>query len=125
MRIAFADNKPTNDNPVTPQDPDDNNILGGGPNAGEDEDDHDPAAPMIVDLALKKEIITAAPYSYGQAVTFRITIENQGNETATNILISDYVPEICICCQQWMDRLCSTHHKDNGWAISPWSNDNS
>ena len=62
-----------------------------------DEDDQDPATVRIVDLALKKEIITAAPYSYGQAVTFRITIEIRGNETATNILISDYVPGyICI-----------------------------
>ncbi|MBL0100661.1 MAG: DUF11 domain-containing protein [Saprospiraceae bacterium] len=89
---SVADNNPANDNPVQPGDPNDNNILGGGSNASEDEDDHDPAAPRIVDLALIKEIVTPGPYSYGQNVTFRITVQNQGNETAATIVVSDYVP---------------------------------
>ena len=46
------DTNENNDNPVLPGDPDDNNIFGLGPNANEDEDDHDPAAPVIIDLSL-------------------------------------------------------------------------
>ncbi|MBK7701154.1 MAG: hypothetical protein IPJ39_21730 [Saprospiraceae bacterium] len=41
---------------------------------------------------MEKEIVTAGPYSYGQPITFRIAIVNQGNETATSIVVSDYVP---------------------------------
>src|SRR5690606_4951932 len=78
---------------VEPGDPDDDNILGGGPNAGEDEDDHDPAGPQIFDLALTKVAVTAAPsYSYGQTVTYEIEVYNQGNVPAGNIQISDYLP---------------------------------
>jgi uncharacterized repeat protein (TIGR01451 family) len=78
--------------------PSDNVLTGdgtgtpGGTDPISDEDDHDPATVRIVDLALIKEIITPGPYTYGQNITFRITVANQGNETATNIMVSDYVP---------------------------------
>ena len=81
------------ENSVLPGDADDNNMNGGGPNAGEDEDDHDPAAPVIYDLALKKVLLTALPsFSYGEEATFRNTVYNQGNQTVANIEIVDYIP---------------------------------
>ena len=80
------------ENAVQPGDADDNNMNGGGPNAGEDEDDHDPAAPIIYDLALQKTQVTALPsFSYDDPVTFRNRVYNQGNQTITNIEIVDYV----------------------------------
>ena len=89
---STPDNNPTNDNPVKPGDPDDNNITGGGPSEGEDEDDHDPAAPALVDVALRKTNITAGPYTYGQVVSFNIDVINQGNVEVTDIAVVDYLP---------------------------------
>ncbi len=89
---SVPDNVPNNDNPLLPGDTNDDNILGLGPNFSEDQDDHDVAAPTIVDLALAKTIITAGPYQYGDPVTFRITVSNQGNIIAQNIEVSDYLP---------------------------------
>ncbi|MBL0100665.1 MAG: DUF11 domain-containing protein [Saprospiraceae bacterium] len=89
---STPDSNPGNDNPVTPGDPDDNNINGGGPSVGQDEDDHDPAAPSIIDVALRKTTITAGPYVYGQTVSFNIDVINQGNVTVTDVSVVDYIP---------------------------------
>jgi uncharacterized repeat protein (TIGR01451 family) len=89
---SVADTNPNNDNPVQPGDPDDNNILGGGPNASEDEDDHDPAAPVIVDIALRKTTVTPGPYHYGDVVSFNVEVINQGNVDLTDIDVVDYIP---------------------------------
>lgn len=81
------------ENMVLPGDPDDDNIDGGGPLQGEDEDDHDPAGPELYDLALEKRQLTAlASFSYGEEVEFETTIHNQGNQTASDIEIVDYIP---------------------------------
>ena len=81
------------ENMVLPGSADDNNMNGGGLNAGEDEDDHDPAAPLLYDLALEKVQVTALPsFSYDEQVVFRNNIYNQGNQTVTNIEIVDYIP---------------------------------
>ncbi|MBK9565291.1 MAG: DUF11 domain-containing protein [Saprospiraceae bacterium] len=89
-----ADGIPGNDNPVKPGDPDDDNILGGGPNANpdEDEDDHDPAAPRIVDIALRKTTVTPGPYRYGDVVSFNVQVINQGNVDLSDIDVVDYIP---------------------------------
>ncbi len=80
------------ENSVLPNDPDDNNPNGGGPSVGEDEDDHDPAQIPIHDLALRKSTTSSGPYSIGSSVVFEIEIFNQGNQIATNIQLTDYVP---------------------------------
>ncbi len=95
---STPDSNPSNDPGGAVGTASDNVLTGNGTGASlgtdpvTDEDDHDPATVRIVDLALIKEIVTSGPYSYGQNITFRITVENQGNETATNIMVSDYVP---------------------------------
>ncbi|MBK7636464.1 MAG: DUF11 domain-containing protein [Saprospiraceae bacterium] len=35
---------------------------------------------------------TTAPHTYGQPLTFNIEVHNQGNTTASNIVVSDYIP---------------------------------
>ncbi len=81
------------ENAVLPGSANDDVINGGGPNAGEDEDDHDPAGPMIFDLAVEKVQMTALPsFSYGEQVVFRNTVFNQGNQRIKNIEIVDYIP---------------------------------
>ncbi|HNR08518.1 MAG TPA: SdrD B-like domain-containing protein, partial [Saprospiraceae bacterium] len=62
--------------------------------ASTDEDDEDPAALMLFNLALKKEIdgSTPGPYRYGDTVRFVVTVVNQGNIPATNIEVSDSIP---------------------------------
>ncbi|MBK8405620.1 MAG: DUF11 domain-containing protein [Saprospiraceae bacterium] len=57
-----------------------------------DQDDHDPAGVNIFDLALRKTVVTGGPYTYGQDIDFKITVFNQGNLTAKNISVVDYVP---------------------------------
>ena len=91
-----VDSTPGSDNPeensVMPGDADDDNINGGGPSANEDEDDHDPATIPLFDLALNKVEMTMGPYTIGDIVTFQIEVFNQGNITATNIELIDYIP---------------------------------
>ena len=81
------------ENSVKPGDEDDDEITEGGQAVGEDEDDHDPANVPIFDLALIKQPGDLGPYSFGQSIPFDITVINQGNTTATDIEVFDYVPE--------------------------------
>ncbi len=71
---------------------DDDNLDGMGPDRKEDEDDHDPAFVEIFDLALRKQILTAAPYRSGDLVTFLIEVHNQGNVVAEKISVVDNLP---------------------------------
>ncbi len=81
------------ENDVKPGDPDDNNIDGNGPLVGEDEDDHDPAGVRVIDIALKKEKVTAVTsYSYTQQVTYDIITFNQGNTPLSSLTIVDTIP---------------------------------
>ena len=58
-----------------------------------DEDDHDPAALRVFDLALTKTIVNAkSGYVKGDLVTFEITVFNQGTEIARNVTVTDYLP---------------------------------
>lgn len=57
-----------------------------------DQDDHDPEMLDIWDLAVKKQLVTAGPYSYGQTLSFRIKVFNQGSQAAQNIVVNDYIP---------------------------------
>jgi uncharacterized repeat protein (TIGR01451 family) len=64
---------------------------------GEDEDDHDVAivTVQVFDLALMKRVAFApSPLVPGQSkVTFAIEVFNQGDITATNVLLTDYVQQ--------------------------------
>ena len=74
---------------------DDGTIDENGKNGG-DEDDHDPAeieVEQTFDLALRKTESSSGPYMPGGSVTFTIEIFNQGTLAATDIQISDYIPE--------------------------------
>jgi len=58
-----------------------------------DEDDQDPHKIQIFDLALRKTKVTPGSFfQIGEDVIFEITVYNQGNVPAKNIVISDYVP---------------------------------
>jgi uncharacterized repeat protein (TIGR01451 family) len=74
-----------------------------------DEDDADPAIVRIVDIAMKKTIVTPGPYVYGQNVTFEIQVENQGNVPLRNIKISDYIPN---------GLMYNTSNNAAGWMLS-------
>ncbi len=73
----------------------DNEIQGDGKNGG-DEDDHDPASVIVLpfDLALYKQLAPGQTdfVAPGDTVTFRIYVTNQGDITADNIRIYDYIP---------------------------------
>lgn len=60
--------------------------------AATDQSSHDPELVPVFDLALTKVLNTAAPYTYGQTHNFTITVFNQGNVTARNIVLNDYIP---------------------------------
>ncbi len=59
---------------------------------GVDEDDHDPAAPPVLDIALKVETPTDTPVEIGDTVKFTISLYNQGNVDVTNMDITNYIP---------------------------------
>ncbi|MCB0581790.1 MAG: DUF11 domain-containing protein, partial [Phaeodactylibacter sp.] len=78
--------------------PDKDSTPGNGA-AGPNEDDYDDATINIIqdefDLALTKELnasLTPGPFVPGNAVTFRLTVTNQGDLVAQNIQLRDYVP---------------------------------
>ena len=78
------DSDPPNDGPV-----DDDNIE----STNGDEDDHDLEVIEIFDLALTKTIDDRGPYVPGDIVEFKINLYNQGNVSASNIQIVDYLKE--------------------------------
>jgi uncharacterized repeat protein (TIGR01451 family) len=45
----------------------------------------------VYDLAMHKKLLTALPYAYGEVVTFRIKVFNQGNRTVNTVRIRDFV----------------------------------
>ena len=58
-----------------------------------DEDDHDFEGVPVFDLALRKTTAQTEPVTVGDDVTWTITVFNQGNLTAENIGLIDYLPE--------------------------------
>ncbi len=58
-----------------------------------DEDNHDVELLQVFDLALKKELITAGPYTEGQDLDFRIRVYNQGNIVIKDLVVEDFVQE--------------------------------
>ncbi|MBK9109848.1 MAG: DUF11 domain-containing protein [Saprospiraceae bacterium] len=75
---------------VLPGSPNDNNIN--SQDLGGDEDDHDPAAPSIFDLALCKLYHGNLPVNYGDTAIFSINVYNQGNIPAVQFSVVDYLP---------------------------------
>jgi uncharacterized repeat protein (TIGR01451 family) len=103
LKPADIDSAPdsikVNDAGGKPNSPADNFINGdgsgipGSPLATKDEDDHDPHKIQIFDLALRKTKVTPGSFfQVGEDVVFQITVYNQGNVPAKNIVVSDYVP---------------------------------
>ena len=100
LDLDDEDSTPNGNNlsePGETDDLDDDNTIDEDGKDGGDEDDHDPAEIMveqIFDLALRKTVSTAtpAPFFQGSTVTFRLTVFNQGTLDATNVQISDYIP---------------------------------
>lgn len=90
------DTIPDNDIGGTPGSAEDNNLDDSGTDVDNDgtsdEDDSDPAFTEVIDLALRKEVISTAPYTVGQLVDFSITVFNQGNIPLENVQVIDYVP---------------------------------
>ncbi|MBK8954003.1 MAG: DUF11 domain-containing protein [Saprospiraceae bacterium] len=75
---------------VLPGSPEDNDIN--SQDLGGEEDDHDPAAPSIFDLALCKLYHGALPVKYGDTALFSINVYNQGNVPAIQFSVVDYLP---------------------------------
>ena len=59
-----------------------------------DEDDSDVENVEIFDLALTKTTDVTAPVRLGQEIPFTITVFNQGNITATDITVNDYIQQV-------------------------------
>lgn len=58
-----------------------------------DEDDSDPVALHLMDLALIKTYTNGTSLKYNGSAQFEITVYNQGNVSVRNVLISDYIPK--------------------------------
>lgn len=63
-----------------------------------DEDDYDTASILVAssflfDLSLRKRILSDGPFQPGSAITFRISVINEGNLAAQNVQIRDSFPE--------------------------------
>lgn len=73
------------------------NVITENGKTGGDEDDSDLATITVVpapvfDLALRKTLNTAGPLYPGSSVIFNVDIYNQGTVMATNIFVTDYIP---------------------------------
>lgn len=79
--------------------PADNHINGNGMGpandgtAATDEDDHDRDSIQVFDLAITKILDPITGYSYGDTLTFNITVYNQGNMEARLVRVRDIIPE--------------------------------
>ena len=74
---------------------DDNDVNGNGKQGG-DEDDHDPAevpVEQVFDLALFKVVSSNGPFEPGDNVDFAMLVYNQGTVDATNVQVTDYIPD--------------------------------
>ncbi|WP_235293955.1 T9SS type A sorting domain-containing protein [Portibacter lacus] len=95
---STPDDDPTNDAGGNPDSDSDDSVNGDGTGmpgddvAGTDEDDADPAKLSIADLALIKTTAETGPFSYGDTITFDISVVNQGNVVASNVEVTDYIP---------------------------------
>ncbi len=100
---SIPDSDSGNDAGGNPGSDSDNEIGGNGSgnpgdeNAGTDEDDHDPevvSVQPVFDLALTKSLADgqSSVVGIGDDVTFTITVYNQGNVTAQNVDVIDYLP---------------------------------
>ncbi|NOT38382.1 MAG: T9SS type A sorting domain-containing protein [Saprospiraceae bacterium] len=72
-----------------------------------EEDDHDPASPSILDLALMKSHNLNRYVNYSDTLTFEIEIINQGYCRVDKVEIVDYIP----IGLQWIN--------NPGWVFSP------
>jgi len=91
---SAPDDDRTNDNPVLPDDPNDNSLTGHRKvNPADDEDDHDVATTIIFDLALRKKNASTLATGFHQKVDFQIWVYNQGNIPSQNITLVDYIPK--------------------------------
>ncbi len=103
---SVADMDPTNDNGGEVDGPMDNKVDDDGTL---DEDDHDPAMVYIFDLALRKTVVDPGlVYLPGDNVRYAITIFNQGNIDAENVIVTDYLP----------DALPFDASLNNGWTLN-------
>ncbi len=94
-RTGFdIDSKENSNNSVErnllPFTPGDNDIFTDGISG--DEDDHDPAMPRILDLALMKKLNNFTKVYYGETIEFTIEIVNQGLIPIDQISLVDYIP---------------------------------
>ena len=98
---SMPDDNPENDSGGNPDDNTDDETDGNGfgdPSDSNnnsdpelDEDDHDPVSIEIFDLALYKTTIQDTVYKPGDQVVFDINVVNQGNVSARDITITDYL----------------------------------
>ena len=86
-----SDTDPTNDIGGFP-DTNDDDRLDGLSTMGEDEDDHDPVVPPVLDLAIRIINTDEGPKVPGDLVKFEVTVYNQGSITPTQFTIENYVP---------------------------------
>ena len=83
----------TNVAEITGDDGDDEDSTPDNDEEGEDDQDEDEVMiGQIFDLALIKEKSTLGPLLPGDAVSFTITVYNQGSLDATDIAVVDYIP---------------------------------
>ncbi|RMD73876.1 MAG: DUF11 domain-containing protein, partial [Bacteroidetes bacterium] len=70
-----------------------------------DEDDHDIATVFVQghDLALVKKLVSTGVFEQGDTLDFELTVYNQGNLTAYDIVVTDYLP-------------AGMHLADAGWT---------
>ena len=97
-----SDNIPDNDPGGEPGTDSDNSLDGDGINGGgspgdtdadSDEDDSDPALLPIFDLALTKQLVFSdSIYLFGDEMEFVIEVTNQGNQTVTDVVVTEYIP---------------------------------
>ncbi|MCC6817095.1 MAG: DUF11 domain-containing protein, partial [Saprospiraceae bacterium] len=80
----------TGERAVYPGDPADDNIL--SIDKGGEEDDHDPVGIEVYDLALRKVYKGSSTIHYNDVIPFEITLFNQGNRSAQDIAVVDYIP---------------------------------
>ena len=121
-----VDSMPDDENFNTPEetdDLDDDNVINEDGKNGGDEDDHDPAIlPVwdVYDLALTKKVVDTGDILPWSAITFEIEVLNQWNMPASDIQITDYIPDqLLLSDGDWTDNGDGTATIAIPWTVNP------
>ena len=91
-KAEITEDDPYDDVDSDPETSDDVDEDGDGDGDDDDEDEVEIPVEQTFDLALRKTVLSAGPFTQGSTITYQVEVINQGSLDATNVEVTDYIP---------------------------------